>query len=330
MPRLLYKLFNIASLSLLLLTAQYPLFAKPIQEASAQRGQRLYSRASKKLPQNLYVLYRVVERLSRANQLDEHPWRVVILPEYDINAYAAEVNLLIVGTGMLDQLSGDDAAIACIVGHEMAHHTQRHSAKQQAETERLKAQIRQEAWAEVSRERNQAQIESTAASVANGLLGNLLNTSVGSVGHTVIQNTIKRRAQNSEARVQTVIKRKETELHDRLNRFQRQQEFEADEVGYFYAVTAGFEPAGCLRAERVFARMPEAQVNTTHPMSNDRLLAFQSLITRYPATKLAAVGRNRLKSTQPLTYAPSEDGRSLRINSRFINSPKAKSPIIPQ
>lgn len=327
MPQLLYRLLKIASLSLLLLTAQHSLLAKPIQQSTAQREQHIYSKAARELPQNLYVLYRVVERLSRANQLDEHPWRILISPEYDINAYATEVNLLIMGAGMLDQLAGDDAAIACIVGHEMAHHTQRHVAKLQAETQRLETQIQQEAQAEVNRERNQARIESTAASVTHGLLGNLLNTTVGSVGHSVIQNAIRRRTQNSEARVQIVMERKQAELHDRLNQFQRQQEFEADEVGYFYAATAGYEAAGCLRAERVLARMPQAELDTTHPMSNRRILAFQTLMTRYPVEKLATVGRNRLKNTQPLTYAPSEDGRSLRINSRFVNSPRTKSPI---
>ncbi|MEM8642504.1 MAG: M48 family metallopeptidase [Cyanobacteria bacterium P01_G01_bin.54] len=88
----------------------------------------VYQQAREELPENLYVLYRIVERIARANDLDNHPWRVVMADDSLINAYATEVNLIIVHYGLLDQMAGDVSALACVVGHEMAHHTERHIA----------------------------------------------------------------------------------------------------------------------------------------------------------------------------------------------------------
>ncbi|TVQ58753.1 MAG: hypothetical protein EA366_06140 [Spirulina sp. DLM2.Bin59] len=92
------------------------------------RESSVYDSAREDLPPNLYMLYRIVERIARANGLTNHPWRVVVADDTLINAYATEVNLVIVHFGLLDQMAGDISALACVVGHEMAHHTERHIA----------------------------------------------------------------------------------------------------------------------------------------------------------------------------------------------------------
>ncbi|MDB9312674.1 M48 family metallopeptidase [Spirulina sp. CS-785/01] len=90
----------------------------------------IYEKAEDDLPENLYVLYRIVERIARANDLDHQTWRVVIADDSMINAYATEANLIIVHFGLLDQVAGDASALACVVSHEMAHHTEQHIAIQ--------------------------------------------------------------------------------------------------------------------------------------------------------------------------------------------------------
>lgn len=118
----------------------------------------IYRQAREELPENLYVLYRIVERIARANDIDNHPWRVVMADDTLINAYATEVNLIIVHYGLLDQMAGDVSALACVVGHEMAHHTERHiairtsrSADWQEEYKRPDAKELRERMAELSR-----------------------------------------------------------------------------------------------------------------------------------------------------------------------------------
>lgn len=95
---------------------------------SEEEPKTVYEKAEADLPENLYVLYRIVERVARANDLDDKPWRVVIAEDRMINAYATEANLIIVHFGLLDQMAGDSSALACVVSHEMAHHTEQHIA----------------------------------------------------------------------------------------------------------------------------------------------------------------------------------------------------------
>ncbi|MGB0563573.1 MAG: M48 family metallopeptidase [Spirulinaceae cyanobacterium] len=103
-------------------------FASETAVSDETDAESVYQQAREELPENLYVLYRIVERIARANDLDNHPWRVVMADDSLINAYATEVNLIIVHYGLLDQMAGDVSALACVVGHEMAHHTERHIA----------------------------------------------------------------------------------------------------------------------------------------------------------------------------------------------------------
>ncbi|MBD2576916.1 M48 family metallopeptidase [Oscillatoria sp. FACHB-1406] len=88
----------------------------------------VYEEAKAKLPEDLYILYRIVERMARANNLDEYPWRVSIGEADEMDAYATEENLMVISFGLLDRMAGDVSALACVVGHEMAHHINKHSA----------------------------------------------------------------------------------------------------------------------------------------------------------------------------------------------------------
>ncbi|NEO83284.1 MAG: M48 family metalloprotease [Spirulina sp. SIO3F2] len=139
-------------------SARAELLPRPSEIEALGDDESVYSEAREELPENLYVLYRIVERIARANNLDRHPWRVVMADDSLINAYATEVNLIIVHYGLLDQMAGDVSALACVVGHEMAHHTERHiairtsrSADWQEEYKRPDDRELQERLAELSR-----------------------------------------------------------------------------------------------------------------------------------------------------------------------------------
>ena len=81
----------------------------------------------------------------RANGLDEHPWRFQISDDYEIDAYADELNKIVIYKGLLDQIHGDDAALAFIIGHELAHHTQRHLVQKEGAEASLKEKLLTEA-----------------------------------------------------------------------------------------------------------------------------------------------------------------------------------------
>ncbi|MGL5133286.1 MAG: M48 family metallopeptidase, partial [Planktothrix sp.] len=220
-----------------------------------------YKQAKEELKdEDVYVIYRVVERIARANGLDNTPWRVGIVNEYNINAFATEVNLIAIYTGMLDQLAGDSSAIACVIGHEMAHHVKRHIALGPAEELALKKRIQEEAEKQVLAEIQDAKSDATGTSVGGAVLQTVggfvggWGRRAGNVGNSALQGASRERLAQAEERVKEIVEEKNAELEQKLAENNRKQEFEADEIGYQYIAKAGFDAEGCIRVMDVLGR----------------------------------------------------------------------------
>ncbi|AFY99358.1 M48 family metallopeptidase [Calothrix sp. PCC 6303] len=242
---------------------------------------------------NLQWVYSVAEKVIRANGLDEHPWRFQVSDEYNINAYAGELNKIVIYKGLLDQIHGDDAALAFIIAHELAHHTQRHSAQQEEAEARLKDKLLKEAeaeftsWIVAEKQKSQKPI-----SIAE-------------------KDVIKQR----------ILIQKKQEFDQAIQALSRQHEFQADAVGYTYMGKAGYDPNGGLRVFNLFHRLPSDYTeNSTHPTTEQRIDALNQVMNKYPWRTLWADGNERLKvNSQPLKFDVIENGISLRINSKFLS-----------
>ena len=70
---------------------------------------------------NFYRVYRICERIIRANNLDYVNWRVAIRKTKDLNAMSTDTNYVEINTGLYDSLGENDDALAFVIGHEMAH-----------------------------------------------------------------------------------------------------------------------------------------------------------------------------------------------------------------
>jgi predicted Zn-dependent protease len=295
--------------------------------ANNNRLHPTYEQAKKELNEDVYVIYRITERIARANNLDQTPWRIVAVDEYDINAFASENNKISLYTGLLDQLGGDSSAVACVVAHEMAHHTERHIAMSEAEKAELLQKFQAEAERQVQAEAKKAQQQATGAAVLGGLLGNVGGRYIpgwggqaAQVGGNVANSAAEQRLAIAQERINQIVAKKEEALNQQLAENSRKHEFEADEYGYQFMARAGFDPQGCLRMLSVLARTPGAEFDTSHPATPKRIEQMKVLMQRYPAPKLAQEGELRLKTSQPLTFQLSKDQQSLRVNSRFGGS----------
>ena len=72
--------------------------------------------------EDYYKLYRVAERLIRANRLDYLNWRITIYrASVDPNAYNAVTNYIAISSALFDTYKNDEDALAYILGHEMGH-----------------------------------------------------------------------------------------------------------------------------------------------------------------------------------------------------------------
>lgn len=244
----------------------------------------VYERAKAELPENLYVAYRIVDRIARANELDDTPWRVRILNTYNINAYATEVNLIGVYAGLIDQVAGDASALACVIGHEMAHHTRRHISLTPVERMALEEQIQAEAEAEVEAELQEARNTAAGASaggaflrVLGGVMGGSGGSALRSSGYTLERQGYVRTAQ-SRGRIQEIIQQKREELAARIIEDNHRQEFEADRDGYIYMARAGFRPEGCLTIMNVLSQLPTGLIESeSHPRPAERIEALEQL-----------------------------------------------------
>lgn len=72
--------------------------------------------------EDFYKVYRVAEKLIRANKLDYMNWRICLDRKVDNpNAYSDGSNLISITTSLFDTFANNDDALAMVIGHEMGH-----------------------------------------------------------------------------------------------------------------------------------------------------------------------------------------------------------------
>lgn len=300
-----------------------------LAQAEATTPEAFFEQAKQQLPEDYYALYRVLERIARANELDNLPWRLTVIPDYNVNAFATDVNLIAFFNGLLDRVDGDPHAIACVVGHEMAHHTKNHIAVGGAEKERILQELRGEAVEEVAAEEEDLRgdlqglntgewVTSGVGGLADSLIGSdggLIGTGINIIGG-IFQSNKKRRIRQAIERMDAIYKEKEAQILAEWQELNHNQEFEADEVGYTYIIRAGFNPQGCQTVMEVLSRLGVTE-SATHPATPERIESLNGFASKYPTQALVNEGKANLAARpMPLTYDLARDRATLRINSQ--------------
>lgn len=271
-------------------------------------------------------IYLIAEKMIRANGLDKNPWRLKIDDKYEVNALATDLNQIILLKGLLDQVYGDEAAIAFIIGHEIAHHTQKHMYSYTAYAAKLSKQMQAEVDAKVQsivatetkKFETARNTKRRSKSLCNQDIAKKPSLSAAPQ-YLALNCQGKPDTDKIEQLKQQITAEKTPEMYSKIQKLSRQQEYEADKFGYIYMVRAGYSPEGALRVLDLMSRLPYHDADdSSHPSFPDRLNAIKKLMNEYPASSLVAEGSIRLRlNPKPLTYDVSKDGESLRINSRF-------------
>ena len=282
-------------------------------EASSSSDNSIYQNAKTQLPPDFYALYRIVDRLARANEYDTRPWQVVRVAKYDTQAFAKNANLIPIYNGALEQLGGDASALACMISHEMAHHKQRHQVITNVEKAELIAQFREEAAEKVL---NRKRKTSPVVAVGDFVVRRVIGGTIGNVVGGVLNNRSNRRFRKQQRRINEIVEKKTAELENNLEKQSREDEFEADEVAYLASVKAGFDKQGCLRAMSVLNRTAGVKFDQNHPTIKERITALKAVMEKSKNENLVEEGKEKLFLTQPLTYNFSANQTSLRVNSR--------------
>lgn len=79
--------------------------------------------------EDFYKVYRIAEKLIRANNLDFINWRIVIDTDKDFNAFSSNTNCITINTGAYDTLANNEDALALVIAHELAHSALGHIAR---------------------------------------------------------------------------------------------------------------------------------------------------------------------------------------------------------
>ncbi|MGB3760248.1 MAG: M48 family metalloprotease [Rivularia sp. (in: cyanobacteria)] len=288
--------------------------ANPIAKAEAtSETNSIYQKAKTQLPPDFYALYRIVDRLARANEYDTRPWQVIRVAKYDTQTFAKNANLIPIYNGALEQLGGDASALACMISHEMAHHKQRHQVISNVEKAELIAEIREEAIAQVL---NRKRKTSPVAAVGDFVVRRVIGGTIGTVVGGVLDNRSSRRFRKQQRRINQIVEKKTAELEETIEKQSRKDEFEADKLAYLASVKAGFNKQGCLRGMAVLNRTGGVKFDDNHPTIEERVVAIKTVMAKYPVESLLEEGKENLFQTQPLTYNLSANQTSLRVNSR--------------
>ena len=78
---------------------------------------------------DFYKIYRIAEKIIRANNLDFVDWRITVKSNQDFNAFSSNMNNITILTGLYDTFASNEDALALIIGHEMGHALLGHQAR---------------------------------------------------------------------------------------------------------------------------------------------------------------------------------------------------------
>jgi hypothetical protein len=209
----------------------------------------------------------------------------------------------------------------------MAHHVRNHIAVGQNEKKQILETLAQEAIDEVASEEEDLRADLSQINVGGWVAGSSATLAdylgaggwgrvAGGVLGGILQGQRQRRLQAAVARIEAIKAEKTAQQQQKWRDLNHGQEFESDQLGYVYAVSAGFKPQGCLTAMKMLSRLG-LEESDTHPANPDRVSCLQQLSASSSTETLVQQGRTQLAASQaPLTYDLSRDRASLRINSK--------------
>lgn len=94
-------------------------------------GKKLSNSTAEPISADLYRIYRIAEKLIRANKLEHMNWRIALIKDTEnVNAFATDANLIAIYTALYDSVYENDDALAMVIAHEMSHNLLGHQQRQ--------------------------------------------------------------------------------------------------------------------------------------------------------------------------------------------------------
>lgn len=325
-----------------------------------------YAEAKSELPEDLYPLYRMLERIMQTNKITEpigitvrssspedcyaitgnkqlcnvigdmpdvapkdsvYAWaiQVVSSTNSDPNASAdSTTNLIRMQKSLLNGLSGKPAALACVVAHEVAHLTLKHTKQKVIKGAELdgvasekissainnakKAQKSQQLWAAIAMGLN-AGAGTYQGALSNYQLATAMesDSAEGAQAFRYFMNqynsVLQARAPKTMGALESLdglgaklIKRTKVDIDQYLDEYRkelmaysRELESEADAKGVYYLANAGINPNECLEVIELIHRSTAdttTSKDSSHPGEDERKASIRKYVDELrPALK---------------------------------------------
>lgn len=254
----------------------------------------VYTQEKEKLSPEQYQVYRITEKILRANNLEYQNWRIGFdLNPEEINASSSTANLIMITSALYDSLYQNDDALALVIAHEIAHSILGH-AQETAEDNYSISQLDIQT-ANLERYANeQRQL---------GNLNSALNNGGAALGNSIANAVYVARANQCQANVNNIYQR------------ERQMEFDADTEAINLMLRSGYRVSKGLEAFDLMSNLPNLYTTrSTHPPMVLRISNVRNGLNYIDKPNLVAEGENNIYNSEVLICNKSIDKKTIVIN----------------
>ena len=201
-------------------------------------------------PETQYVRQLGQKLVATIPQQYSWPFEFHVIPQKEINAFAVPGGQMFINLGTITA-ARNEAELAGVMGHEMAHVYMQHSAKQ------------------ASKAQTTSMISGIASAVLGGTVGGMAQGLVGQLGQMGIQMGTQ----------------------GLLMKYSRNDESQADAVGAVILYKAGYNPQSMVDFFKTMGAQPGAappELFSSHPNPGNRQQAISQQIAHWPAQNYVA------------------------------------------
>lgn len=255
---------------------------------------KIYVQEKEKLTPEQYQVYRIAEKIIRANNLEYQNWRIGFdLNPEEINASSSAANLIMITSALYDSLHHNDDALALVISHEIAHAALGHAQETAENNYRIKElDIQTANLTAYANEQRQLSNINSALSNGGAALGNSIASAVYVRNANICQSTV-----------------------NNIYQKERQMEFDADVEGVNFMLRAGYKVKKGLEAFEFMSNLPNLYTTrSTHPPMPLRISNVNSSLAYVNKPNLVAEGENNIYNSEVLVTNKSMDKKTIVIN----------------
>lgn len=269
-----------------------------VVDEDMQFGHEVFAKLSERYPidtddAHINRARQVVERLTKAVDARQDPWRVYVLKDDSFkNAAATKGNYVFVWSGMFEAIQ-TDSELAAILAHEIGHVLARHTAPTPSE-----------------------EVNEMIASTSGQVVGQIISAQPGAVGAfgdlagVLVESAIKAIIVNPQSQA---------------------KELEADSIGLMIMAKAGYNPEDAVAFWKRLENMPEFSSGplaflSSHPSSEERA---ENLSRLMPLAE-EAFAESRNQAAAAALPAPRKNQRRFKVRTKFadiFSKPSPKSRV---